>query len=110
VVTLSTIGAKSGQLRTVPLIGISDGDKVVLIASNWGRKRHPAWYHNLRANPEATLSIQGRTGTYIAHETTGGEREEYWRRAVDLYAGYAAYQRRAGGRRIPVMVLTPKTD
>ena len=109
VVTLTTVGAKSGKPRATPLVAIQDGEQVVLIASNFGRAHHPAWYHNLRANPEATLSVHDRSGNYIAHEATGAEREKYWRQAVDLYAGYAAYERRTGGREIPVMVLTPVT-
>jgi deazaflavin-dependent oxidoreductase (nitroreductase family) len=52
VVMLTTRGARSGQPRAVPVIAIPDGDKFVLIASHWGRKRHPVWYYNLRANPE----------------------------------------------------------
>ena len=108
VITLTTIGAKSGQPRTVPLVGIPDGEKVVLFASNFGRAHHPAWYHNLRANPEARLSFHGRAGTYIAHEATGPEREAYWQEAVELYAGYATYKERTKGREIPVMMLTPK--
>ena len=110
VVTLTTIGAKSGRHRTVPLVGIPHGEEVVLIASNFGRAHHPAWYHNLRANPEARLSFHGRAGTYIAHEATGPEREAYWQEAVELYAGYAAYMERTKGREIPVMLLTPKDD
>src|SRR5690242_5297962 len=55
VVMLTTIGAKSGKPRTVPLVGLGDGDKVIVIASNFGQAHHPAWYHNLRANPEAML-------------------------------------------------------
>lgn len=109
IVTLTATGARSGQPRSVPLTGIEDGEKVVLIASNFGRSRHPAWYHNLRANPEARLSIRGRTKTYVAREAEGDERERYWRRAAALYAGYADYERHAGGRRIPVMVLTPQS-
>jgi deazaflavin-dependent oxidoreductase (nitroreductase family) len=108
VVTLTTIGAKSGQPRTIPLVGIPEDEMVVLIASNFGRAHHPAWYHNLRANPEATLSFHGRTGTYIAREATGPEREAYWQKAVELYAGYATYKERTKGREIPVMMLTPK--
>jgi len=106
VVTLTTFGARSGQPRTLPLVAIQEGELVVLIASNFGRAHHPAWYHNLRTNPEARLTIHGHTKAYIAHEATGAERERYWRQAVELYAGYAAYERRAGGREIPVMVLT----
>ena len=90
-------------------MGIEDGERVVLIASNFGRAHHPAWYHNLRANPVATLSVRGRENTYIAREAAGIEREDYWRQAVELYAGYAAYQKRTGGRKIPIMVLTPKS-
>jgi deazaflavin-dependent oxidoreductase (nitroreductase family) len=108
VVTLTTIGARSGKPRTLPLVGIPDGEKVVLIASNFGRPHYPAWYHNLRANPEARLTSHGRAGTYIAHEAAGAERERYWGQAIDLYPGYTAYQARAGGGTIPVMVLTPK--
>ena len=104
---LTTIGAKSGQPRTAPLIYLQDGERVVLIASRGGDTRHAGWYYNLRANPEATLLIGGRSATYRAHEASGAEREELWRRAVALYPGYAAYQRRTGGRQIPVMVLTP---
>ena len=110
VITLTTIGAKSGQLRTVPLVGIPDGEKVVLFASNFGRAHHPAWYHNLRANPEATLSFRGRAKAYIAREATGPERASYWQEAVRLYAGYATYKERTKGREIPVMLLTPKDD
>lgn len=109
VVKLTTRGAKSGQPRTVPVIAIPDGDKFVLIASHWGRKRHPAWYYNLRANPEATISVAGRAGTYVVRETAGDEREAYWQKAVSVYAGYAAYKIRAANRQIPVLVLTPKT-
>jgi deazaflavin-dependent oxidoreductase (nitroreductase family) len=110
VVTLTTIGARSGQPRTIPLVGIPKGDKVVLIASNFGRAHHPAWYHNLRANSQATLAIHGQARSYVAREATGAEREAYWRKAVGLYPGYAAYQRRTRGREIPVMVLTPIED
>jgi deazaflavin-dependent oxidoreductase (nitroreductase family) len=108
VVTLTAVGARSGRPRTLPLVGIPDGERVVLIASNFGRPHHPAWHHNLLANPEARLTSHGRTGIYIAHEATGAERGRYWGRAVDLYSGYTVYQARAGGRAIPVMVLTPK--
>ena len=82
VVMLTTIGAKSGKLRTVPVVGLSDGDKVVVIASNFGQARHPAWYYNLRAHPEATLELPGRTGRYLAREATPAEWQIYWRRAA----------------------------
>jgi deazaflavin-dependent oxidoreductase (nitroreductase family) len=110
VIMLTTIGAKSGKLRTVPVVGLRDGDKVVVIASNFGQTHHPAWYYNLRAHPEATLELPGRTGAYHAREATPTERETYWRRASDLYIGFPKYQQRTHGRIIPIIVLTPQTE
>ncbi len=108
-VILTTVGAKSGLPRTTPLLGIPAGDAIVLIGSNWGQARHPAWVYNLRANPQAQLTINGQTGAYLAREVSGAERDAYWQQAVALYPGYAAYSKRTGGREIPVMVLT-RTD
>jgi len=103
--TLTTTGAKSGLPRSTPLTGLIDGDQVVLIASNFGRSRHPGWYFNLRANPVARLSIRGQSAEYLAREAEGEERAQLWQRAVKMYPGYEAYKRRAGKRVIPVMVL-----
>jgi deazaflavin-dependent oxidoreductase (nitroreductase family) len=108
IVNVTTIGAKSGQPRSVPLVAIPDGAQVILIASNFGQKRHPAWYYNLRAHPEVQLTYEGKTVTYLARETAGAERERCWQRAVDLYSGYAAYKRRAEQRTIGVFLLTPQ--
>jgi deazaflavin-dependent oxidoreductase (nitroreductase family) len=107
VVMVSTIGAKSGLPRSLPLVAIPDGENVILIASNYGQQRHPAWYHNLRAHPEVQLTYAGQTVSYTARETAGEERECCWRRAAVLYSGYLLYQRRAAARQIPVMLLTP---
>jgi deazaflavin-dependent oxidoreductase (nitroreductase family) len=63
IVMLTTTGAKSGRRRTVPLVGIQDGDKVVLIASFHGNTHHPAGYHNLRVHLEVTITIHGRMKT-----------------------------------------------
>ena len=81
------------------------GADLVLKASKGGHRRHPAWYHNLRAHPEASVEIRGRREPVVAREAEGAERAELWARAVEFYPGYAAYQRRAGARRIPGMVL-----
>ncbi len=105
---LTTIGARSGQARTVPLIFLPNGEQIVLIASNFGGTRHPAWYFNLRANPLAQVTLRGRTRLFIAHEAGGIEREELWQRAVSYYSGYQNYQQRTAGRTIPIMVLTPR--
>lgn len=107
VIRLTATGAKTGKKRTLPLIGVPDGENVILVASNWGRERHPAWYHNLRANPQAQIGDDGRTRPVIAHEATGAEYDRCWRKAVSLYPPYAAYRRRVQNRHIPLMVLEP---
>lgn len=107
ILVVETIGAKSGQARRIPLVYVTDGDDIVLIASKGGNPRNPAWYHNLKANPEVRVWAKGRSGRYRAREATGEERDRLWRKAVDYYAGYETYQSRTGGRQIPVMVLSP---
>lgn len=109
ILTLTTTGAKSGEPRRVTLVGIPDGERLILIASNWGQATHPAWYHNLRANPTVTVTIRGATQTCTARELSGAEREAAWARAVALYPGYAGYATRTGGRTIPVMMLEQLT-
>lgn len=108
-VRLTTVGAKTGKERTVPVLGLRDGETWVLFASNWGDDRHPAWYHNLRANPAVELTHGDRTRRYVAREATEDEREEYWERATDLYVGFEPYRRRTD-RRIPVVVLEPTAE
>lgn len=103
---LTTTGAKSGQTRQTPLAYISDGDRIVLIASNGGQTRNPAWYYNLRTHPHAKVTLAGRSEQVIAYEAKGIEREELWQHAVATYPGYATYQKRAGERIIPMMVLS----
>lgn len=102
---LETVGAKSGRVRKTPLLYIADGERVVLIGSKGGAPRHPAWVHNMRANPRVKLLAPRRTGDYIAREAEGDERARLWRKAVGYYAGYETYQHRTAGRRIPVVVL-----
>lgn len=108
VIELTTVGAKTGELRTLPLSGCPDGKKIILVASNFGRERNPAWYYNLKANPECMVKKKGFSGTYLARETDGEEREHYWNLAVSYYIGFEAYRQRASHRKIPVMVLEPK--
>jgi deazaflavin-dependent oxidoreductase (nitroreductase family) len=107
IVMLTTIGAKTGQRRTLPVLGLLDGERIVLIASNYGRRRNPSWYHNLRKNPRASVSVGGVTYEVEAHELTGEERERYFQQGVEMYPGFAIYRRWADGRRIPVIKLDP---
>ncbi len=110
IVVLTSKGAKSGLPRTTPLLGVRDmtgTGKIALIASNYGQGHHPSWYYNLKANPQATCSISGQVGNYIAHQADGDEYASFWRAAMDLYLGFPQYQERVGNRHIPIMVLTP---
>ena len=67
---LTTTGAKSGQPRTMPLLYVADGDRLILMASNYGRTSHPAWYRNLVANPTVEVLAGKHSGTYTATEIT----------------------------------------
>jgi deazaflavin-dependent oxidoreductase (nitroreductase family) len=108
VLCLEVVGAKSGQIRRTPLLFTEVDGELVLIASATGRPNHPAWYHNLCANPRVKVYAPGgRTGEYIAHTAEGAERERLWAQALDLYKGFEVYQARTEGlREIPVVVLT----
>ncbi len=107
VITLTTIGAKSGLPRMTTLLGLTKAEKIILIATNYGRSHHPAWYLNLKANPNVTVTHKGRTESYRADEAQGEEREQSWRIAVKCYPGYENYRKWAGARQIPVILLSP---
>lgn len=107
---LTTTGARSGQPRTATVVYFTDGDDVIAIASSFGRDKHPAWYHNLRAQPEARLEARGRGGRYRAEEVSDeAERERLWALANRVYPGYDDYEARVGpnGRRIPILRFSP---
>ena len=108
IIELTTTGAKSGKQRSLPITGLPDGDKYALIASNFGQEHNPAWYYNLKANPECTVKKDGHTDVYIAREANPQENKYYYDMAISYYIGYAAYKQRAANRNIPVMVLEPK--
>lgn len=108
VLLLKHIGAKSGQIRETPLVYTLNGDSVILVASNAGSSKHPAWYGNLKKNPACDLIIKARSGPYVAREVTDpAERDQVWALVNDTYNGYETYQGRTDGRLIPLMVLDP---
>ncbi|MGH2824236.1 MAG: nitroreductase family deazaflavin-dependent oxidoreductase [Thermoleophilaceae bacterium] len=107
IVMLTTTGAKSGRLHTLPLVALPEGDRLVVIASNYGQYRNPAWYHNLRANPRTIIAFEGVTREVMARELEGDERERHYARGIEIYPGWTQYRKRASHRRIPVMELTP---
>ena len=104
---LDHVGAKSGAKRTSPLVYVDDGPDVVIVASKGGHPRHPAWFHNLRANPETTVQIGSERRSVRARVATPEERKRLWPKAVETYGGYRGYQHRTG-REIPLVVLEPR--
>ena len=108
VVLLHVRGARSGVQRTTPLLATKQGDLVLLVASKAGAAKHPAWLHNVRANPDVELTIAGQRRRMRARIPEGAERDRLWAMACDNYTGYETYQRRAGKRVIPVVALEPR--
>jgi len=108
IIQLTTIGARSRQPRTMPLVGLFDGEKIALVASSFGREHNPGWYYNLKAHPECEVQFKDRSGRYRAHEAVGEQYDRFWQMAVSVYAGYDRYKRRAAPRHIPIMVLEPR--
>ena len=106
VLLLKARGRKSGQERTTPLIYGRDGDDLVIIASKAGDPRHPAWWLNLRANPDARVQVGGDVIKVHAEEVDGPDRERLWKLMTDIYAPYDDYQKKTT-RRIPVVRLRP---
>lgn len=105
---LDHVGAKSGTKRTAPLLYVPDDDDVVIVASKGGFPKHPAWYHNLMANPDTTAQIGPERRLVHARTATPEERERLWPEAVRTYHGYADYQARSKGREIPLVILEPR--
>jgi deazaflavin-dependent oxidoreductase (nitroreductase family) len=104
-VILTTTGAKSGQPRTVALLGIPHPDGVAVVASNYGAAKHPSWYHNLKANPAATVTLEGETWDATAHLATPHEREEIWAKGIEIFPGLTKEQAWAGNRHIEGFIL-----
>jgi len=104
---LTHMGARSGEKRENPLTYFTDGEDLIVMASNYGRERHPAWYYNVKANPEVEVRAAGRRGRFRAQVTSGEDRERLWRLAKQLTSVYADYEKRAAERQIQVVRLTP---
>ncbi len=104
VLLLTTTGRKSGQPRTKALMYLPKGDDCVVIASFAGEPRHPDWWLNLEANPDAEVQVKGDVFHAKAREAQGEERERLWKEIVETESGYAEYARRTS-RQIPVVVL-----
>ncbi len=108
ILELTTIGAKTGQKRTSVLTTpLSDGDAIVVVASRGGDPQNPAWFHNVKANPDVEVSMKGGAPKPMkARVATAEERARLWPLVVEKYSGYGDYQKRAT-REIPLVLLDP---
>jgi deazaflavin-dependent oxidoreductase (nitroreductase family) len=106
VVVLTSKGAQTGKLHKTALMRVEHDGSYVVVGSKGGAAADPKWAHNLRANPHVELQDRETKRDYLARELDGRERAVWWRRAVDAYPGYAAYQKKTE-RRIPVFLLEP---
>jgi len=105
---LDHVGAKSGTKRTSPLTYFRDGDSYVIVASKGGYPKNPAWFWNLKANPDTQIQVGHRKFDVHTRVATDEERKRLWPRAVKTYSGYAEYQARSKGRVIPLVILEPR--
>lgn len=108
VVVLTTIGAKTGKVRKVPLMKVEHDGKYAAVASQGGAPKHPVWYYNLKAHPD----LEVRDGTQVfemtAREISGEEYDEWWERSVAAFPDYADYKLKTD-RTIPLFILEPRT-
>ncbi len=105
VVLLTTTGKKTGKARTTPLVSFEDEGDYVIVASAGGAPKHPAWYGNLRANPDVTVQAGPRVFRARAETVGGDERARLWKMIVAQAPSFAGYEKKAVGREIPVVRL-----
>jgi deazaflavin-dependent oxidoreductase (nitroreductase family) len=101
---LTTTGARSGKERTTPMMYVVDGERLIVIASNAGAPRHPAWYHNLRAHPDVTVEVGAETYPATAVVLEGAERQRMWDAIVAQHPFFADHQAKVT-REIPLVAL-----
>jgi deazaflavin-dependent oxidoreductase (nitroreductase family) len=107
-ILLTTTGAKSGQERIAPLMRVTDGDRILAVASKGGAPKNPDWYLNLLAHPEVTVEVGNEKFTTIARVLTGSEREKAFARSVEVFPPYGEYQKKTE-RQIPIIALERPT-
>lgn len=107
VLLLTTTGRKSGEPRTAPVLYLADGERYVVINTNAGNAKTPAWSLNLRADPEAEVEVRGKRTAVRARIAEGAERDELWRRHMEQYSGWDYYESKLD-RAINVFILEPQ--
>ncbi|WP_245745720.1 nitroreductase family deazaflavin-dependent oxidoreductase [Nocardia altamirensis] len=108
ILLLDHVGAKSGLRRTSPLMYYAGDNFVAVVASKAGQPTHPAWFHNLKANPDTTIRIGQETRPVRARVATDAERAQLWPEFVAFFPDYDFYQHLAKDRKIPIMILDPR--
>ena len=109
VLLLTTTGRRSGQPRTAPVVYLADGEREVVIGSNVGNARAPAWSLNLKANPLCGVQVRGKRHTARARVAEGEERAKLWAAMNEQYSGFHDYEKRTD-RDIAVFVLEPTSS
>ena len=107
IIYLTTTGAKSGIPRSTPVLSIPDGEKLILIGSNWGGPQNPNWVINLRSHPQTQVRKGKMVRGLRARELHGDERAAIWQKAVRFYPPYVAYEQRSR-RSLPIFLLEPE--
>lgn len=109
VIIVTHVGRSTGAIRKTPLMRVADGERYVLVGSQGGAPAHPAWVHNLRANPNVEIQdLQTIRPMAVREVTDSAERERLWQLSVAAYPPYAEYQMRTT-RQIPLFVAEPKS-
>jgi len=106
---LTTVGRRSGQRRTSPMMYVRDHDRLLVVASNNGATSDPLWYRNLLANPAVTVELPGQTYPALAKPLEGEDYDRQWAAIQAKYPFFTEHQERAGNRHIPIVALT-RTD
>ena len=106
VIIVTMRGNKSGKVRKIALMRVAHNGEYALVASKGGAPEHPVWYYNLKANPEATVTIGRDTWHATARTATPRERDEIWAKGLTFYPGWRKYEGRAGSRHIEAFVLS----
>jgi deazaflavin-dependent oxidoreductase (nitroreductase family) len=104
---LTSIGRRSGEPRTTPLLYLEDGERLLLVASQGGMPMHPVWYRNLEAQPECEIQIASAVRKMRARRASDAEKRSYWPRLTSMYRDFDDYQARTE-RDIPVVILEPR--
>jgi deazaflavin-dependent oxidoreductase (nitroreductase family) len=104
VLLLTTTGRKTGKQRTTPLLYLTDGDDLVVVASNAGDAKHPAWWTNLKALPKGLAQVKREKRPIVAVEAAPDDKKRLWPKLVEMYPTYDSYQKKTD-REIPVVIL-----